>query len=175
MDLSRVRPWEWIAGLAGAALLGVMFLTWYDRPGGAEGSNAWEAFAAIDLFLLVTALMGIALLVLTATQETAAVPIAVAALTALAATVALALVGFRLLVMPEGDVPVVGAAGMTRAAGVYLGLIATAGVAAGAWLAMRDEGFGLGSGTEPRPGEPIEARELPAPPPPGEPASEGPR
>lgn len=119
--------------------------------------NAWEAFTVIDLFLAFAALMALALVVVTVTQRGVAIPVAAGSLTTLVAVFATLLVLFRLLFVPEAEFGDLSLGGQqpdvesTRALGVYLGLLATAGIAAGGWLSMRDEGFGL------RPGPGIEA------------------
>jgi len=148
-----------------------LFLPWYgtDSDGcpappaecSASSVSGWESFAVLDLVLLAAALMAVATLVLALTQRAPAAPVETAALTAIAGVIALAWVALRLLAAPES------ADGLGVRWG-WLGLAATAGVAAGAWLSMRDEGFGL----RPEPGieatlghgPPVHARlvELPA-------------
>lgn len=135
---------------------------------GAEATG-WQAFAVTDVALAVLAAFGVALLLVTATQRTVAVPIALSGLTALAGSVALLLAGARLLVEVSPD----GAAGAlvdtTRRAGSWLGVAAAAGLALGGWLAMRDERLsrpGKQTDATGRPGAPPHVPEsLPAPPP----------
>ena len=114
MDLRRVRVWEWLTGLAGAALLGALFLPWY----GADGSTvtAWEAFAVTDVVLALAGLLALALPVIAAAQRTAAVPQAAGALVLLLGYAALVAVLLRLLNVP-GD-------GLGREAGVFAGAAA---------------------------------------------------
>lgn len=154
MDANAPRLGEIVAGASGAALLASLFLPWYGtdaigcpappapcRPTEATG---FEAFGALDVMLVVTALAGLALLLLEVTQPTHAVTVAWAAITALIALVAVPWALYRTLDAPA-------AAELLDARFAYLGLLASAGVAVGAWLSMRDEGFGLrpGPGIEP--------------------------
>jgi hypothetical protein len=132
VDLRRLRAGEWIAGLAGAALVVSLFLPWYGAKGTSATADAWQAFSVNDVILMLTALFGIGLFVMTATQRTAAVPVAVASTTALVALVAIAIVIVRL-----ADPP--GAGSITREAGAWLGLVATLGIFAGAFRSMGDE------------------------------------
>ena len=129
MDLRRLRAAEWIAAVSGAALLASLFLPWYGS--GPDDATGWQALAATDVLLALVAAFGVALVPITAAQRTAAVPIACSALVSLAGLVGILLVLFRAANLPDG------ADGREWA--LWLGLAAAFGVAAGGWLAMRDE------------------------------------
>lgn len=138
MRLKQPRFAEVVAGAAGILLLVSLFLPWYSgalecvqRPCPPTQLSAWESLAVLDIVFAVVALAGIALLALEATQRTSAVPVAWATLTALTASIAVPIALYRTLDPPGALDP--------RFA--FLGLIACAGVAAGAWLSMRDEGI----------------------------------
>jgi len=134
MDLRRPRLGEVIAGVASAVLLVSLFLPWYDGPSG--GVSAWKAFSVLDVLLLLTALMGIAVFLMAITQRVPAVPVATAALTASVGIIASVWVLLRVLFVPGPD-------GVLERELVWLGLLATTALTTGAWLSMRDEGFGL--------------------------------
>jgi hypothetical protein len=131
MDLRRLRIGDWITGLGGLVLLLSLWTPWYAVSDG--NLTAWAAFGLIDLWLALTALLGIAVPVVTALRDSPAVPIALDVITWAVALIATLLVLFRLLAEPHGDV-VTG-----REWGLLLGALALLGVLAGAWLAMRDE------------------------------------
>jgi len=162
MDLRRLRAGEWIVALSGMGLFVSLFLPWYGyeaaRPGlevvGADATG-WEAFAVTDVLLAVLASFGPALWIVTASQRTVPIPIALAGLTALAGSVALVLAALQVLVVVEPGGPI----DTTRDAGAWLGLASAAGLAVGGWLAMRDERIS-------KPGRPTDATGRPAPPPP---------
>lgn len=145
MDLGRLRFGDWVMGLGGFALLAVMFVDWYGvaAPEGTfflfwsgDGElTAWEAFGFNDVILALAALMAIAAFVLTATQPTAAVPLAVASLTGLVSLLALVLVTVRMIWPPGLEGPLETA----RLTGAWLGLVATAVLAGGALASIRDE------------------------------------
>jgi hypothetical protein len=150
MDLRRLRPGEWMAGASGAALMVALFLPWYDEgevaciqlagvkcPSPATAS-AWEAFSVVDVLLVAAALLAMALLVLTATQRTPAIPIATSVLVVVSGIVSLLLVLFRSLVVPDVETGLPGA-DVERAAGLVLGLVGAVGIAAGGAIAMADE------------------------------------
>lgn len=134
MDLRRLRVGELIAGASGLVLAIALFLPWYEN--GAATINAWETYAVVDVLLAIAAVLGIGLLVLTATQRSVSVGIAADALVTIVATIIAVVALFRVLNLPA-DVESVTGAG--RAAFAWVGLIATGGVTAGAILAMRDE------------------------------------
>jgi hypothetical protein len=132
VDLRRLRHGEWIAGFSGVALVVLLFLPWYGASGTSATASAWEAFAVNDAILLLVGLFAIGLAVGTATQRTAAVPVAVASLTALLGIVATILVAVRLLWPPGAD-------GVTREYGAWFGLAACLGILLGAYRSMADE------------------------------------
>src|SRR3954453_7090870 len=99
MDLRRLRHGEWIAGTAGVVLLVSLFLDWY------RSSTGWEAFAATDVVLAVSGVMGIGLAVAAATQRAPAVAQALSAL-----TVPVALAGAVLAVVHALSLPDVASA-----------------------------------------------------------------
>ena len=146
MDLRRLRAGEWIAAASGAVLVASLFLPWYTARG--HEVSAFEAYAVVDALLLVLGLLGIGLLIVTATQRTAAVGVASDALLTLVAAVVVVVAAIR-----AGNVPS-GLEGAERAAFLWIGLIAAFGVLAGAVIAMRDERLS-------RPGEHTDATGVP--------------
>jgi hypothetical protein len=149
VDVRRLRPGEWIAGIAGAGLLAAMFVDWYEVDATGAGASAWEAFSAVDLALAVLGLLAVALAATTAAQRSAAMPVALASTTVLIGLVALPLLAWRVASPPDAEVTlrVYGSVertgtleqDMKRDAGLWLGLGASMLVMAGALAAMRDE------------------------------------
>ena len=156
MDLARLRFGDWVLGFGGVAVLGVMFLDWYGVPEeillypGEPQFNAWESFAVNDVILALAAVMAIAAFVLTATQPTAAVPLAVASLTTLVGMLAFVLVTIRVIwppdVFPE-NVPF----DTARETGAWLGFVAITVLVGGGLASIRDE-------RAPRPEHAVEPR-----------------
>ncbi len=156
MDLARLRFGDWVMGIGGLAVLGVMFLDWYGPPDEllyAPASlqyNAWEAFAVNDVILALAALLAVAAAVMTAVHPTAAVPLALGALAALVSLLALVLVVIRVIWPPDlfaDEVPLETA----REAGAWLGLVATSVLVGGCLASIRDERL-------PEPEHPVEPR-----------------
>lgn len=155
MDLRRLRAGEWMAAVAGVILLAALFQPWYGTP----DATAWEAFSVIDLLLAALAVYAIALLIVTATQQTPTVAIALDALLALAALPALVLVVIRVLWLPDGA--------DSREWGLWQGLIGVVGVNLAAWIAMRDQRLSQPGRPTDLTGRPVDAPKevelLPAP------------
>ena len=129
MDLRRLRAGEWITALGGAALLVALFLPWYDE--GAASPTGWESFAASDLIFALVAIAALLVPVVAAQQRTPAVPLAMETLVAIGGLLVVVLALIHLANLP-GD-----ASG--REPGVWLGLVASLVLLAGAGIAMRDE------------------------------------
>jgi hypothetical protein len=200
-----------IAAASAIALLIFMFFAWYGidslsvSGGGLEqeitgdlleqfggeaetSASAWKAFSLIDILLLITIIGVVALAVTRAMGAAIDLPIAPSALIAGLGGVAFLLILFRLIITPDAtagaDIPagVEVDADLSRKIGIFLGLIASAGMAIGGWLAMQEEGtsfgdqrdrFGGGPGTGAPPPPGPGPGEQPAAPPPPPPATGG--
>ena len=146
MDANRLRTGELIAGVSAVALLVVMFLPWFGidfgtgvaedfaEDLGVETSanfNAWESFGFIDLVLLVTIVVAVGLAASKAMARNVSLPVAASAVTAGLGILSTVLVLYR-LIDPVEDA--------SREFGLFLGLIAAAGIAYGGWRSMQEEG-----------------------------------
>jgi hypothetical protein len=153
-----------IAGLAGLALFLVLFLPWFGSPdpaaelaedareaaeffgvdpgsGGAEQTteSGWSSmgwFGVAVLLLAAVSAVGYALVQYTGASISA--PVALSSIACGLGALAFAIVLFRMLFPPGGGE-------VDREVGVYLGLAATAGIAAGGYLGMQEEGRPLGA------------------------------
>jgi hypothetical protein len=151
-----------VAGIGGVALLGVMFLPWFELGGEAADSyregqqaaevlnipdfptidtqaNAFEAFESTDLILVAAALGAITLAVIAMTGADR-LPAAASAIATVLAGLGALLVLYRLIdppdLFPESpgfQVEVI------RKVGAALGLVTASAVALGDWLGMREE------------------------------------
>lgn len=95
------------------------------------GFNAFQSFSVIDLVLLLTAIVAIGAGLIGVTSRSVNSPVVIEAVTCSMGILAVVLILFR-IVDPPGD--------LNREVGVYLGLIASFGIAFGGWKAMADEG-----------------------------------
>jgi hypothetical protein len=156
MDLSKLRAGELLAGVAGIALLIVMFLPWYGLAGLSEPfggalarqagisttANAWRAFDLIDILLFLTVVAAVGSAVIAATQQSVALPVAASVIvTALGVLVAL-LVLYRLVNEPGSDQFI------DLRLGAYLGFVLCALVALGGFLSMQEEGTSFGQAAD---------------------------
>ncbi len=113
-----------------------------DAVDDASNISAWDAFDVIKIVMLLTIIAAIALAAMTAMGSQVNMPVAMSAIVAGLGILTTLLVLYRLIDPP--------AEGLDRSYGVFLGLIASAGIAYGGWRAMEEEGtsFGdVGAGT----------------------------
>ena len=132
-----------IAALSGLVLLLVMFLSWFDlssvggrdfsaaayRAGLDTTENAWQAFQFTDVILFLTALAAIGAAVISAGGSSGRAPIPPEPVALGLGVLSTLLVLYRILN------PILDAG---RQLGLFLGFLASAGVAAGSWMAIRE-------------------------------------
>lgn len=157
MDSSKLGVGETIAGISGLALFVFMFLPWYglDSVGGfgvsGGDANAWEAFSFIDILLFLICVVVVGLVIVALAESTPELPAPPSQVILVAGVVALVLILFRLIFTPGVDTGGLDIdVDLGRKIGIFLGLIAAAGIAYGGWRA----------GSEPAPAD--------AAPPPGQ-------
>lgn len=130
---NRPRFAEKVALLSGLALLGFLFLDWFgqgDRP----ALSGWEALGWLALGLcIVAALSGIATFAAFVVYESPVLPLAVSIVALVAGGLAVIALLVQVVFQPGPDETT------TVMSGWWLGLLAAAGVARGAFLSMRDE------------------------------------
>jgi hypothetical protein len=137
MDTSRLTPGDISAGVGGIVLLISLWLPWYgvsvDVAGfsASESASGWEVFSTIDIILFLVAIAAIALVALKAAgQLPADVPVALVLLAL--GGLAVLLILFRLIDTPApGDLP--DEIDVSRKLGLFIGLIAAAGIVYGGW------------------------------------------
>lgn len=150
MDTSRLTRGEMIAAISAVALFLIMFIfTWFslDVPGVSlsgidTGANAWQAFGFIDIVLFVTIVVAIGGAIITANATAIDTPVAISSITTGLGILSVLLILFRILSPPDGGAGDL--VDVSRGIGVYLGLIAAAGIAYGGWAAMKEEGASFG-------------------------------
>lgn len=147
MDIGRLSQGQRIAAVSAIALFVCMFLPWFEIPGiedqlpagttegidvnpaiDSENTNAWEAENPLDAYLLIVIIVALGGALAGAAGRILPVP-------AGAATALLGGIGFLLILYQLIDVP----GDLNRKYGILLGLVATAGVAFGGYLAMLEE------------------------------------
>lgn len=139
----HLRRGEIVAGLSAVVLLVVLFLVTWVATGPAGHEATPTGFGGLPLlrwFALITGLLGLAVAALQATMRAPALPAALDVVTTTFAALTTLLVIIRLL-FGSGEVW----------GGAIIGLIACAGVTAGAFMALRQE-----DGWIPGPEHPVE-------------------
>jgi hypothetical protein len=157
MDTNNLGRGAMIAGVSGVLLFIFMFFSWFGAPsevkdaiqqsqqlgdqlgvntaGLTDGvdttANAWQSFDFIDLVLFLAVIVSVGLAVMTLAGASASLPVAGSALTCGIGGLALLLVLYR-IIDPPGSA--------SREIGVFLGLLATAGITFGGYLGMQEEG-----------------------------------
>lgn len=154
MDVDRLSTGEKIAGVSAILLFIFMFVDWFSvdvstsagafSVSGSAGGSAWDALDVIPIFLMIAivAAVGVAVVRLTDALFEPAIPLnaVVAALGALSVVLIL----YRIVNPPDaGSAPGI-SVDVSPAIGIFLGLIAAAGIAYGGYRAMQEEGTSFG-------------------------------
>jgi hypothetical protein len=143
----RLRGGELLALAGSAAVAASLALPWYSSPTGDLG--AWKTFGPAVALLIVAALLGVALALVTLTERTPALPVATAVWSTLFGLVAVVAAAVRLLESPDGA--------SSPRVGAWLALAGALALAIGSWQSMRDERtslYPLPERADPRPAPP---------------------
>jgi uncharacterized membrane protein YfcA len=130
-----------VAGISGFALILIMLLfAWFGFPR-AAGIDAFKAFHDwVLFFLLFAAFAGMALALVGATGSRVDLPVTLSAVTTALGVIAFVILLIYLISPPSYSVTGFGSVSLDRKVGIWLGLIATVGVALGGYMAMQEEG-----------------------------------
>jgi hypothetical protein len=153
MDFTRLTQGEKIAGVSGVALILIMFIfKWFGLEASLPGfvaetsENAWHAYGwFLVLVLLATGFAAVGLAAVKASQTDVGLPVALSAIVAGLGGIAVVIIIISIISPPNiAGVDLAEGIDKTRKLGVWLGLIAAAGVAYGGWRAMQEEGTSFG-------------------------------
>ena len=142
MDANRLSQGQVVAAIAAIALFIISFLPWFGVSGavtvggttigGSQNFSLWEIENPLDIYLLIVILVALVPAVLALMGDGADAPMASMA------TALLGGVGTLLILYQVFDTP-----GITdRKIGLFLGLIACAGIAVGGYLTMQETAGG---------------------------------
>jgi hypothetical protein len=118
-----------LAGLAGAALLAVAFLPWFELSG--RSANLWESFTVVDVVVACAIAVALAAGLAAFWGDASGLPVAGSSVTTGAGVIALVLVCARLIDPP-------GSGEVEREVGAWLGLLAAGGIALFGYLGMQE-------------------------------------
>lgn len=183
MDVDRLNTGEKVAGISAVLLFIVMFLDWFgvevsDSNGfsgtvtGAGGS-AWDALDFIPIVLVIAIVAALLNAFLRLNDSDYEPPVSMNVVVTVLGGLSALLVLFRIVFPPSfGDFGGV-SVDATLEFGIFLGLIAAAGIAYGGYRAMQEEGSSfsgaadkLSSGSGPGGTPPPPPSSTPPPPPP---------
>jgi hypothetical protein len=141
LDANRLSQGQLVAALSAIALFIISFLPWFDLSGavtvggttigGSKNYSLWEAENPLDIYLLIVILVALVPAALALLGDGSDAPMASTA------TALLAGVGTLMILYQVFDTP----GDFGRKVGLFLGLIACAGIAIGGYLSMQ-EGVG---------------------------------
>ncbi len=129
MSLRRLRAGELIALGGSVCVIVSLGLPWYDSPSGSL--SAWSTFGVAVAILIIAAVLGFVLVLVTITEHSSAIPVASAVWSTIGGIAGLVAAIVRVLERPDH------ASGL--AAGAWLALAGSVAILVGSWQAMRDE------------------------------------
>jgi hypothetical protein len=150
MDLDKLSSGEKIAGVSSIVLFIFMFFDWFtvEVSGGngifsasaSAGGSAWDALDWIPIVLVVTIVAGLGIAVLRLMDSPYEPPVSGNAIVAILGAVSFLLILYRIIDPPgAGSVPGL-SVDVSPAFGIFVSLVAAAGIAYGGYKAMQDEG-----------------------------------
>ena len=141
MDSNRLSQGQLVAAVAAIALFIISFLPWFGvggvtvsgtTIGGSTDFSLWEAENPLDIYLLIVILVALVPALMALLGDGATAPMAPFATTLLAG------VGTLLILYQVFDTP----GDADRKIGLFLGLLACAGIAVGGYLSMQEDAGG---------------------------------
>jgi hypothetical protein len=152
VEAHRLSTGEKISAAAAFILFASMFLDWFGAKvagvpgfsgsieGSGGGASAWDALEVIPVFLMLAIVLALGVALVRLTDADLELSISLNAFVAAAGALAVLLILYRILFPPGFGIPGV-AVDTTLRLGIFIGLIAAAGIAYGGWSAMREEGL----------------------------------
>lgn len=150
MNVDRLNLGEKIAGASAILLFIFMFFDWFkvEVTGGeglfsvSEGGSAWDALDVIPIILMLAIIAAIAVAVIRLTDAVFEPPVSMNAVVAILGAISVLLILYRIIDPPlDTDIPGVE---ISRSIGIYLGLLAAAGITYGGYRGMQEEGTSFG-------------------------------
>jgi hypothetical protein len=152
VEAHKLSLGEKISAASAVLLFVAMFLDWFGAKvagvegfsGGVEGAgngvSAWDALDVIPVFLMLAIVLALGVALVRLADADLELSISLNAFVAAGGALAFLLILYRIVLPPDFGIPGV-AVDTTLKLGIFLGLIAAAGIAYGGWSAMREEGL----------------------------------
>jgi multisubunit Na+/H+ antiporter MnhF subunit len=147
MNVDRLSTGEKIAGGSAILLFIFMFFDWFTVSASngfvsvSVGGSAWDALDVIPIILLIAILAAVGVAVIRLTEADFEPTISMNAVVAILAIISVLLILYRIISPPDSGFSGVS---VDPAVGIFLGLIAAAGMAYGGYRAMQEEGASFG-------------------------------
>jgi hypothetical protein len=181
MEADKLSTGEKVSAVSAILLFVFMFFDWFGVKvsgvpgfsGSIEGGggSAWDALDVIPIFLMLAIVAALGVAIVRLTDADLEPPVSWNAIVAALGGFAVLLILYRIVNPPGGE----GLAGVsvdiTLKFGIFLGLIAAAGIAYGGYSAMREEGATFGDAADRLGGGSGPGSNPPPPPPPPPPPS----
>jgi len=184
MEADKLSTGEKVSAASAVLLFVFMFFDWFGVKvsgvpgfsGSIEGGggSAWDALDVIPIFLMLAIVVAIGVAVIRLTDADVEPPISLNAIVAALGGLAVLLILYRIVSPPDAGGITGVSVDVTLKFGIFLGLIAAAGIAYGGYSAMREEGATFGDAADrlsggPPPPPPPPSQQPPPPPPPSAP------
>ena len=147
MDVDRLSTGEKIAGVSAILLFIFMFFDWFTVSASngfvsiSVGGSAWDALDVIPIILLIAIVAAVGVAVVRLSDAVFEPSVSMNAVVAILGIVSVLLILYRIISPPDSGVSGIG---VDPAVGIFLGLIAAAGIAYGGYRAMQEEGASFG-------------------------------
>jgi uncharacterized membrane protein YhaH (DUF805 family) len=147
MDADRLSTGEKIAGVSAILLFIFTFFDWFKVSASNEfvsvsvGGSAWDALDVIPIILLIAIVAAIGVAVVRLTDADFEPSISMNSVVAILGIISVLLILYRIISPPSSDFSGIS---VDPAVGIFLGLIAAAGIAFGGYKAMQEEGASFG-------------------------------
>jgi hypothetical protein len=147
MDADRLSTGEKTAGVSAILLFIFMFFDWFTVSASngfisvSVGGSAWDALDVIPIILMVAIVVAVGVAVVRLTDAVFEPSISVNAVVAVLGIVSVLLILYRIISPPDSGFSGVS---VDPAVGIFLGLVAAAGIAYGGYRAMQEEGTSFG-------------------------------
>lgn len=147
MDVNRLSTGEKIAGVSGVLLFIFMFFDWFTASASnglfsvSVGGSAWDALEVIPIILMIAIVAAVGVAVIRLTDAVFEPPISMNAVVAVLGAISFLLILYRIISPPDSGISEIS---VDPAVGIFLGLIAAAGITFGGYRAMQEEGVTFG-------------------------------
>ena len=147
MEVDKLSTGEKIAGVSGVLLFIFMFFDWFSVSASngfitvSVGGNAWDALDVIPIILLIAIVAAVGVAVVRLTDAVFEPAISMNAVVSVLGAISFLLILYRIISPPDSGVSGID---VSPEFGIFLSLIAAAGIAYGGYRAMQEEGVTFG-------------------------------